>query len=67
MSKSPSSEEVPLEYAGKWLAWDFDETKILAAADSYSEAKRLAEALGELRPVLVKAPDAQARFIGSHS
>lgn len=67
MSDSIPPESVPIEYAGKWLAWDFDETKILAAANSYSEAKQLAEAMGELRPVLVKAPDAQTRFIGSHS
>ena len=57
---------VPIEHSGKWIAWDFDETKIIAAGDSYAETKKSAEALGELRPVLVKAPPADLRFIGGH-
>ncbi len=57
---------VPLEYCGKWIAWDFDETKIIASGLSYAETKRAAQATGEDRPVLVKAPQANARFIGGH-
>ncbi len=55
---------VPIEYAGKWIAWDFDETKIIASGRSYEETVKAAEATGEKRPILVKVPDAQVRFIG---
>jgi hypothetical protein len=53
-------------YCGKWIAWDFDETKIIASGPSYAETKKAAQAQGEERPVLVKAPQADARFIGGH-
>ena len=55
---------VPAEYAGKWLAWDHEETRILAAARTFAEAKTAAEAAGESRPVIVKAPLADVRFVG---
>ena len=55
---------VPIEYAGKWIAWDFDETKIIASGRSYKETLLAAEATGETRPILVKTPDARVRFIG---
>ena len=58
--------EVPLEYCGKWIAWDFEETKIIASGDSYAEAKQAAEEFGEKRPVLAKAPQADVRFIGGY-
>ncbi len=57
---------VPIEYCGKWIAWDFEETKIIASGRSYAETKEAAQATGENRPVLVKAPQADARFIGGH-
>ena len=57
---------VSIEYCGKWIAWDFDETKIIASGPSYAETKKAAQARGEERPVLVKAPQADARFIGGH-
>jgi hypothetical protein len=57
---------VPIEYAGKWIAWDFNETKIIASGRSYSETLDAALATGEQKPVLVKAPDAKVRFIGGH-
>jgi len=55
---------VPLEHSGKWIAWDYDETKILSAGDSYAQTKQAAVACGELRPVLVKTPQATTRFFG---
>jgi hypothetical protein len=55
-----------MEYAGKWIAWNFEETKIIASGISYGETKQAAQAAGEERPVLVKAPDADVRFLGGH-
>ena len=57
---------VEIDYAGKWIAWDFDETKIIASGQSYRETKQAAQAAGEQRPILVKVPDATVRFIGGH-
>jgi hypothetical protein len=61
---TPESAAVPVEYAGKWLAWDHEETCILAAEHTFAEAKAAAEAAGEKRPVMVKAPLADVRFVG---
>jgi hypothetical protein len=57
---------VPIEYAGKWIAWDFERTKIIASGRTYAETNRAAKATGENRPILAKAPDARVRFIGGH-
>jgi hypothetical protein len=50
--------EVPLERAGKWLAFDHKESRILAAERTFAEAKAAAEQAGKRYPVLVKAPRA---------
>ena len=66
MSEIQQPPTVPIEHCGKWIAWDFDETRIVATGDTYAETKKAAEAQGEQRPVLVKAPQADVRFIGGH-
>ncbi len=58
MSAEQPSPIVPIELSGRWIAWDFDETKVIASGSSYAEVKRSAIATGERRPVLVKAPQA---------
>jgi hypothetical protein len=52
--------------AGKWIALDFDESRIIASGNSYEETRRAAIVTGEKRPVLVKTPDTIKRFIGGH-
>lgn len=59
-----ATEPVPAEYAGKWLAYDHDEARILAAARTFAEAKAAAQRAGEEKPVMVKAPSADVRFVG---
>jgi hypothetical protein len=54
---------VPIEYAGKWIAWDFERTKIIASGRTYAETVRAAEATGETRTILAKTPDAHVRFM----
>ena len=66
MSAIQSPPIVPIEFAGKWIAWDFDETRIIACGRSYQETKNAALATGENRPILEKVPDARVRFIGGH-
>ena len=55
---------IPLEYAGKWIAWDHDRTKIIASGRSFAETDDAARATGESDPFLEKVPDAKVRFIG---
>jgi hypothetical protein len=57
---------VPIEYAGKWIAWDYEQTRIIASGCTYAETIRAAQATGEKRPILEKAPDVRVRFIGGH-
>ena len=66
MPQSQQPPVVSIDHSGKWIAWNFDETKIIATGASYSETKEAAQAAGEDRPVLVKAPQAEVRFIGGH-
>jgi len=64
MSQPVESPVVPQECGGKWIAWNYVRTKILATGRTFGEAKQAAEALGEMRPVLAKAPRADVRFLG---
>jgi hypothetical protein len=64
MSQVFETPAVPQECGGKWIAWNYERTKILAIARTFGEAKEAAEALGEIKPVLAKAPRADVRFLG---
>lgn len=55
---------VPREYGGKWIAWNHDGTRILAAADDLTSAEQAARHAGENRPRLEKVPRADVRIIG---
>jgi hypothetical protein len=53
---------VPKEYAGKWIVWDFDRTKIIASGNTLKEAEQAAAKTCEERPVFSKVP--KGRLIG---
>jgi hypothetical protein len=55
---------VPIEYAGKWIAWDHAMTRIIASADSLDEVLEPAKQVGEHDPILDKVPPANAHLIG---
>ncbi len=55
---------VPIEYCGKWIAWNHDQTKIVGSGHTLSEARDAALKAGESRPYLTKAPHATVRFAG---
>jgi hypothetical protein len=55
---------VPLKYAGLWIAWNHESTRIIASARTFQEAKDAAVAAGENDPILEKAPKANVRFVG---
>jgi hypothetical protein len=56
---------IPIEYAGKWIAWDHDLTRIVASGDSLAEVLASAETVGELDPVLDKVPPADVHLVGA--
>jgi hypothetical protein len=54
----------PLEYAGKWVAWDDEKQNIVAHGDSAQDAYAQAIALGVKLPLLQKVARADAVLIG---
>lgn len=53
---------VPLEFAGEWIAWNQECTKIVAHGREMSEVRNSAIAEGFASPVLQKVP--RAPFVG---
>ncbi len=53
---------VPLEYAGQWLAWDRDCTRVLAHAGTLDEVHKLIDKLEYSDPVFHRIP--RGAFIG---
>ncbi len=55
----------PVEYAGKWIAWDSDHNKILAHGDNMSAALVAAEAAGYSNVILQRVPPVDEILIGA--
>jgi hypothetical protein len=55
---------VPREYGGKWIAWNHEGTRILAAADDLHTAEAQAQKTGEDRPRLERVPRSEVRIVG---
>lgn len=58
---------VPLKYAGKWIAWSFDHTEIVASGDHLKDVHdEVRQAGGDVSKVWFdKVPDANIRFGGA--
>lgn len=56
---------VPKRYGGKWIAWDYAGTKIVASGDTLAAAKQAAEIAGEVNPRFEKVPHSDVRIIGA--
>jgi hypothetical protein len=56
---------VPKTYGGRWIAWNGDQTEIIAHAATPSEAQAAARAAGENDSVLEWVPPADRRLIGA--
>jgi hypothetical protein len=63
-NSSPAIPVVPHEYGGRWIAWDYAGTRILAVADELAAAERAARQAGEDRPRLEKVPRSDVRIVG---
>ena len=55
---------VPIEYAGMWIAWDHEMSRIVATGNTLAEVLQYAKEAGESDPVLDKVPPANTRLIG---
>jgi len=60
-----STKGVPLEYAGKWVAWNSDHTEIVACSDNIQELWQMAKAQCIANPIFEKVPRADVRFMGT--
>lgn len=56
---------VPIEYAGKWIAWNHAMTRIVASGATPREVRDAAISAGEPNPILGKSPPADVRMIGA--
>jgi len=56
---------VPIEYAGKWIAWDHDMTRIVASGTTPRVVRDAAIKAGEPNPILGKSPPPNVRMIGA--
>jgi hypothetical protein len=61
---SPSNNPVPVEYSGKWIAWNADHTRIVAHNDSLPELWRVIHERGIAEPIYEKVPPFDRRFVG---
>ena len=64
MKKINKAPLVPKKYAGKWIAWNHNHTRIIASARTFGEARSAAQTKGETDPLLDKVPSADVRFVG---
>lgn len=55
---------VPRQYGGQWIAWNHEQSRIVASGPTLQSALEAAIASGELHPLLTKAPEARTRFVG---
>lgn len=55
----------PIEYAGKWVAWSSDHSKILAHSESIHELWQIAIANRLADPIFEKVPRFDVRFVGA--
>jgi hypothetical protein len=54
----------PREYAGQWIAWNEDHTRIIANGKDLAEVEQAALAAGCDDPIFEKALPADAYFVG---
>mgnify|MGYP007077424180 CR=1 FL=1 len=55
---------IPKKYAGKWIAWDHGNKKIVASGKTFKDAHAAALKAGEEKPWLDKVPQPDIKFAG---
>ncbi len=54
---------VPLKYAGKWIAWNHERTRIVASGRTVQEVMNAAKAAGEADSILEKVRTVSQRCV----
>jgi hypothetical protein len=65
MSERRLPQIVPVDCAGKWLAWTEDALRIAGVGDTPQEAKAAAARAGVTVTVIEWVPPADERFVGN--
>jgi hypothetical protein len=55
---------VPVELAGKWVAWNADHTRVVAHAQTLPQLWQAVQEMHVNDPVFEKIPRANVRFVG---
>jgi hypothetical protein len=63
-TESRQPPQVPSGFGGRWIAWNYERTKIVADGTTLIKANSAANLAGEARPFLTKVPDPNVRFVG---
>lgn len=63
--KHGTSNAPPLEYCGKWVAWNADNSAIVAHADTFAELWKIAQDQKLVDPIFEKIPRANGVLIGA--
>lgn len=58
------TDAVPIEYSGKWVAWDSQLKQVVATAESMEALWQLVNDKKIEKPVFEKVPNAYVRFVG---
>ncbi len=66
LNRFPPRRSVPLDYAGKWIAWNRQQTEIIGSGSTFDEAKQAAEDAGECQVILAKLPPISTLRAVSH-
>lgn len=56
---------VPAKYAGKWVAWNEEQTDVVASGQTIREVSQQVKKQGEKNVWFDKIPDANIRFGGA--
>lgn len=56
------AQPVPVEYAGRWVAWNDDQSEIIAHDSELKKVRQAATELGCIRPVFQRVP--REPFVG---
>ena len=54
--QGPTEIPLPADLRGKWIAWDENQGKVLAATDTYAELMQCVEQMGLVNPLMERAP-----------
>ena len=55
----------PIEYAGQWVAWNKQQTKIVAHGFKVAEVHEASLVAGHPKAIFQKVPEADVYFIGA--